>query len=64
MLVCKRERERERERKTESKNHIYFKGELTEQDTKCTSDFFFTKDVAAVVTSVFPGGKNFLSAVN
>lgn len=45
-----------KERATE-RNHNYFKVEMTEQDTKCDSELSFLKDVAAVVTSVFPRGK-------
>lgn len=36
-------RVQKRDRATESKNHIYFKGEMAEQDTKCTSEWSFLK---------------------
>lgn len=52
-----------RERATESKNHIHFKGEVTKQDIKCTSELSFLKMSQQWSQVFFPQGNAF-SAVS
>lgn len=56
---------KERKRDDKEKNHIYYKGEVTEQDTKGTPRNL-SNNVAAVVVSVFfpPPVGRFISAVS